>query len=276
MPIHTISGGNGLQLAAHEYGQPQEKSILLIHGFNACHLAWSKQYLSRLADEFRLVCLDIRGHGMSEKPPEFGCYTESVLWADDIHAIITGLSLRRPILAGWSYGGYIINDYLAKYGQDAVGGINYVGAGVLLGGANSAEMFGKDVSGFFGGLCSDNLEENIRALRPFLRAIFEKQPPQEDFEVMAAYNMVVPPAVRRGLVSRTINRDDVLRALTIPVLVTEGASDRIVSAAHTQHLLSCLAQAQHSRYEGVGHTPQREEAERFNCELAAFARSHAG
>ena len=68
MPIHTITGGGGLQLAVHEYGQPHGKPMLLIHGFSQCHLVWSKQYQSPLADEFRLVCLDNRGHGMSEKP----------------------------------------------------------------------------------------------------------------------------------------------------------------------------------------------------------------
>ena len=276
MPIHTIIGGGRLQLAVHEYGQPHGKPILLIHGFSACHLVWAKQYQSHLADEFRLVCLDNRGHGMSEKPTVLEHYTQDALWADDIHAVIAGLALRKPILVGWSYGGFIINDYLAKYGQDAVGGIKYVSAGVLLGVEKAANTYGSDLPGYFAGLCAENLEDNIRALRPFLRAIFAQQPSQEDFEVMVAFNMVVPPAVRRGLVARTIDRDDVLQALTIPVLVTEGAKDGLVLAAHTQHLLSCLAQAQHSRYEGIGHAPPMEDTERFNRELAAFARQHAG
>ena len=133
MPIHTIAGGGRLQLAVHEYGQPHGKPILLIHGFNQCHLAWSKQLQRSLADEFRLVRPDNRGHGMSEKPTTSEHYTQSERWADDVQAVITELALDKPILVGWSYGGFIINDYLAKYGQDAVGGINYVCAAVLLG-----------------------------------------------------------------------------------------------------------------------------------------------
>src|SRR5712691_1209395 len=113
MPIHTITGGGGLQLAVHEYGQPHGKPILLIHGFSQCHLVWSKQYQSPLADEFRLVCIDNRGHGMSEKPTALEYYTQAELWADDVQAVITGLALRKPVLAGWSYGGFVINDYLA-------------------------------------------------------------------------------------------------------------------------------------------------------------------
>jgi non-heme chloroperoxidase len=276
MPIHTIVGGDGLRLAVHEYGQPHGKPILLIHGFSACHLVWSKQHQSPLANEFRLVCLDNRGHGMSEKPTGLEHYTQDALWADDIHAVIAGLALRKPILGGWSYGGFIINDYLAKYGQDTVGGINYVGAAVLMGIERAANMFGSGFTDNAAGLCSDNLDENIRALRPFLRAVFAKQPSQEDFEVMVAFSMVVPPAVRLGLVSRTIDRDHVMKALTIPVLVTEGAKDGLVLASHTQHLLSCIAQAKHSRYEDIGHAPPMEDSERFNRELAEFARQHAG
>lgn len=102
MPIHTITGGGGLQLVVHAYGQPQGKPILLIHGFSQCHRVWSTQYQSPLADEFRLVCLDNRGHGMSDKPTTLDHYTQAQLWADDVQAVMTALALRKPILAGWS------------------------------------------------------------------------------------------------------------------------------------------------------------------------------
>lgn len=276
MSVHTITGGGGLQLAVHEYGQPQGKPILLIHGYSQCHLVWSKQYQSPLADEFRLVCLDNRGHGMSEKPTTLEHYTQAERWADDVDAVITELALHKPILAGWSYGGFIINDYVAQYGQDAIGGINYVGAAVLLGVEKADGMFGSDFTDVVPGLCSENLEDNIRAVRPFLRAIFAKPPTQEEFEVMIAFNMVVPPAVRLGMVSRTIDRDAVMQALTVPVLVTEGEKDTLVLAAHTEHLLSCIPHAQRSFYAGIGHAPPFEDPERFNRELAAFARQHVG
>jgi pimeloyl-ACP methyl ester carboxylesterase len=276
MPIHTITGGGGLQLAVHEYGQPHGKPILLIHGFSQCHLVWSKQYQSPLADEFRLVCPDNRGHGMSEKPTTSEHYTQGERWAEDVQAVITGLALHKPILAGWSYGGFIINDYLAKYGQDTVGGINYVCAGVLLGVEKAANTFGSGFTDHVASLCSENLEDNIRAVRPFLRAVFEKQPTQDEFEVLVAFNMYVPPAVRLGLVSRTIDCDAVMHALTVPVLVTQGEKDGLVLASHTAHLLSCIPHAQASVYAGIGHAPPFEEPERFNRELAAFARQHAG
>jgi non-heme chloroperoxidase len=58
---------------------------------------------------------------MSEKPTGLEHYTQDALWADDMHAVIAGLALRKPILGGWSYGGFLINDYLAKYVVDRDG-----------------------------------------------------------------------------------------------------------------------------------------------------------
>ena len=79
---------------------------------------------SNLAGEHRLLALDMRGHGLSDKPREG--YSESRLWADDLNAIIQGLNLDHPILCGWSYGPLIILDYIRYYGEDAIGGINFV------------------------------------------------------------------------------------------------------------------------------------------------------
>ena len=276
MPLHHITGGGGLRLAVHEFGAPDGKPIVLIPGINQCSLAWHKQYRSSLAEEFRLVCLDLRGHGLSEKPTASEQYTEATLWADDIQAVLTTLSLRQPVLVGWSYGGYLINDYLAQYGEGAIGGINYVCAGVVMGGKTAATMLGRDFISTVPGVCSDNLEENIQAVRTLLRVLFHKQPPQEDFEVLIACSMVVPPTARLGMFSRTIDRDTVMKGLRLPVLVTIGEKDAVVTSAHTEHLLACIPHAEASVYEGTGHSPHMEDPERFNRELAKFARQHAG
>ena len=96
MITHKVTGGGELQLAVHEYGRPNGKPILFIHGINQSHLIWSRQYQSALAEEFRLVFLDNRGHGMSEKPTASDHYTQPELWADDVHAVISQLQLHKP------------------------------------------------------------------------------------------------------------------------------------------------------------------------------------
>ena len=57
-------------------------------------LAWNRQMNSELAEDFRLVTMDMRGHGLSDKPREG--YTESRLWADDVNAAIQSLGTRGP------------------------------------------------------------------------------------------------------------------------------------------------------------------------------------
>jgi pimeloyl-ACP methyl ester carboxylesterase len=68
MKHHTITGGGGVQLHLVETGDAGGRAILFIHGFSQCWLAWSRQLNSDLADRYRLVAMDMRGHGQSEKP----------------------------------------------------------------------------------------------------------------------------------------------------------------------------------------------------------------
>jgi pimeloyl-ACP methyl ester carboxylesterase len=76
-------------------GRAHGPPILSVHGWSQNHLCWAKQYESALADEFRLVACDLRGHGMSEAPLEPEHYTDDRLWADDVAAIIDRLRLVR-------------------------------------------------------------------------------------------------------------------------------------------------------------------------------------
>src|SRR5438105_2855798 len=102
MKIHRITGGAGVQLHVVETGRPRARPILFIHGVSQCWLTWIRQMNSDLADDHRLVAMDLRGHGLSDKPRDG--YADSKLWADDVDAVIRNLSLDRPILCGWSYG----------------------------------------------------------------------------------------------------------------------------------------------------------------------------
>ena len=125
--VHTVQGGGGLRLHVREWGRADGPPILFVHGLSQSHLCWAKQYDSTLADEFRLVAYDLRGHGMSEAPLEPEHYTDGQLWADDVAAIIDQLGLVQPVLVGWSYGPFVICDYVRTHGQDRISAINFVG-----------------------------------------------------------------------------------------------------------------------------------------------------
>ena len=170
MKIHTVRGGGGLRLHVREWGKPDGPPILFIHGWSQNHLCWVKQYESALADEFRLVAFDLRGHGMSEAPLEPEHYTDGKLWADDLAAIIDELRLDRPVLVGWSYGRFVICDYIRAYGQDRIAAINFVEGAAKLGEAAFGTLIGPGFLDHFVGATADDLPTNIGAMRSFVRA----------------------------------------------------------------------------------------------------------
>ena len=269
---HFIRGGHGLNLHVCEWGDPAGAPILFIHGWSASHLAWSHQYESALADEFRLVALDLRGHGMSDKPLDVGHYAEARPWADDVAGVIDELDLARPILVGWSYGGLVIGDYVRTHGDGAISGVNYVGGAVVFNEAVLSTLFGPGFLDHVGPATDPDLSANIAAVRSFLHELVATPMSQEEHERALAFNMVVPPRVRAAVLQREVDSDDVLGAMRVPVLVTHGEEDRHVLPGMAEHVLEVCPTARASWYEGVAHMPFAEQPQRFNAELAAFAR----
>ncbi len=272
MKRHTVTGGGGLRLHVREWGNVEGPPILFLHGWSQNHLCWEKQYESTLAGEFRLVACDLRGHGMSEAPLEPEHYTDGTLWADDVAAIIDHLRLDRPVLVGWSYGAFVICDYVRAHGQGRVGAINFVEGAVRLGEAAFGTLIGPAFLDHFVDATADDLPTNIRAMRSFVKACLVKPLSDDDLETAICWNVVVPARVRAGLGAREIDDDDVLRALEVPLLVTHGRADAVVLPAMAEHVLALYPAAEASWYEGVGHAPHLEQPERFNRELAELAR----
>jgi non-heme chloroperoxidase len=272
MKVHTIEGGGGLRLHVREWGKPDGAPILFIHAWSQNHLCWAEQYDSGLAEEFRLVAYDLRGHGMSEAPLEPEHYIDAQLWADDVAAIIDQLALDRPVLVGWSYGSYVICDYVRAYGQDRIAAIDFSGGGVKLGQAAFGTLIGPGFLDHFADATADDLPTNIRAMRSFVRACLEKPLPDDALETAVCWNVVVPARIRANLAAREIDGDDVLRSLKVPLLVTQGRADSVVLPAMAEHVLATCPTAAASWYEGVGHVPHLEEPERFNRELAELTR----
>jgi non-heme chloroperoxidase len=274
--VHTVQGGGGLRLHVREWGRADGPPILFIHGLSQNHLCWVKQYDSTLADEFRLVAYDLRGHGMSEAPLEPEHYTDGQLWADDVAAIIDELGLVQPVLVGWSYGPFVICDYMRAHGQDRISAINFVEGAVKLGPAAFGTLIGPGFLDNFPGMIADDLPTNIQAMRSFVRACVVKPVSDDDIETAVCWNVVVPAAIRANLAARELDCDDVLGALNVPLLVTQGRADSVVLPAMAEHILATCPTSEASWYKGVGHMPFLETPQRFNRELAAFTRRACG
>ena len=273
MKIHTVKGAAGVNLHVREYGKPSGTPILFVHGWSQSHLCWSKQYRSTLADDMRIVAFDLRGHGMSDAPMEPAQYGDGDKWADDVDAVISELSLDRPILVGWSYGGYVISDYIRRKGQDRISGINFVAAAVVLGPKAFGPLIGPGFLENAPGACQNDLPANIAAIRKFLRDCIVKPISQADFEEILAFNMAVKPGIRGALIQRELDFAPILEEIKVPVLVTHGRADIVVLPAMAEYILKHCKTAEATWFDGVGHTPFLEEPDRFNAELKNFARN---
>ena len=269
---HDVRGGDGTRLHAREWGDPDGAAILFVHGWSQCDLCWGAQVGGPLASEFRLITFDHRGHGRSEKPREASAYTDGRLWADDLACVIEQLKIDRPVVVAWSYGGLVVCDYLRRHGQDALGGIDFVGAAVMLR-PPAFDHIGPVFLRHAPGACDPDLATSIAAVRAFLADVTTRPLDADLMAQAVAWNMAVPPEVRAALIARDVEFDDVLARITVPVLVTHGRRDAVVEPSMAEHVLERCPHADASWYEDVGHLPFVEDAPRFDRELAAFARA---
>lgn len=264
---------DGVRLHVREAGPEAAPAILFIHGWSQSWLSWKGQFESELAERFRLVSFDLRGHGMSDEPREPEAYTEARRWADDVDALITGLDLDRPILVGWSFGGYVTCDYIRAHGQEAIAALNLVDWAVMIGDTpKERALTGDGFNDYFEGSISDDLPTSIEAMIGFVDECYEKPISKADRDLVLAFNILVSPFVRKWVATRgALDNSDLLRSVTLPVLVSQGELDTITRRAAAAHIVSCCPNSRESVYEGVGHMPFLEEADRFNRELGEFA-----
>ncbi|MCY1083524.1 alpha/beta fold hydrolase [Archangium lansingense] len=267
--VHTVEGAGGVALRVYDAGDEYGPPLLFVHGFSQCHLAWRRQFQSALGLGFRLVALDLRGHGNSDKP--HGAYGDGRVWARDIQAVIRALDLERPLLVGWSYGGMVVADYLRHYGQEQVAGVHFVSAMVKSGSEEAFSLLSPELLALVPGLFTEESGESRATLETFVSLLHHQPVSQETRRRVLAYTELVPAYVRGALGSRVEDYDDVLHRLTVPVLVTHGLEDRMVLPESGRHIASMVPGALVSLYPGAGHSPFWEDSRRFNRELAAFA-----
>ena len=268
MKHHTIIGGGGTRLHLVEAGDPRGPSILFLHGCSQSWLTWDRQMRSELARRYRLVAMDLRGHGSSEQPRDG--YDDSRLWGADIDAAIRELELDRPILCGWSYGPLVILDYIRHYGEERIGGIHLVGAVTKLGSEAAAAVLSAEFLALLPGLFSSDVGESVRGLEALLHLCFVREPEASDLYTMLGFGVSVPPFVRQALLTRVVDNDDLLPTIVKPILITHGALDAVVSQEVVAQHRAGLSHAQVDIMPDAGHAAFWDDAAQFNRRLGAF------
>lgn len=263
MILHQVTAADGTLLAAAEGGVPEGRPILFLHGFGQSHRAFRAQFGGPLAAEFRLLALDLRGHGGSGRPEDAAAYGDGPHWGDDVMAVRRALGLADVILVGWSYGGAILADHVAAYGTEGIAGAVFVGACPRLGKA-AAPYLGPAAKAHFPLILSDDLAAQEAGARALAEALGER-------EAAAADTLSVPLAARRAMMRRQMN-GAALAAFDRPALVVHGRADPVILPTMADWLAKTLPQALVHLYDGVGHAPFMEAPRRFDADVAAFAR----
>lgn len=264
----AVRSADGTLLTGDAQGDPEAPEILFIHGLRQSRLSWDRQFADPALAGFRLVRFDLRGHGDSDKPAAPEAYADADRWGDDLAAVIAGARLRRPVLVGWSLGGYVAGAYLRKHGGAGIAGINLVDAVTRL----SPDLLTPLAGRFAGSTGSHDLGERVAATADFLAACFHQPPAGIEWQRMLVINGMTARAVNEGFTrTATTDLEPVFRAYAGPILLTHGVHDQLVRVTMSERIRDLHPRSRLSIYAESGHSPFYEEPSRFGRELAAFA-----
>ncbi|RLT43680.1 MAG: alpha/beta hydrolase [Chloroflexi bacterium] len=102
-PRDEFVEANGLRFHYREWGDTRTRhAVVLLHGYAETSEAWTET-AQDLAREFRVIAIDQRGHGQSDRATDRD-YTRATQM-EDLEAIIQSLGLRSVTLIGHSMGG---------------------------------------------------------------------------------------------------------------------------------------------------------------------------
>lgn len=273
--VSSAVSSDGTVLAYRVLGDPAARPLVLVHGWAQSSASWGPELLDALATRFRVVAVDLRGHGHSGVA-ETG-YDSSEQWADDLEAVLDAAGIAGAgdagaggaILLGWSYGGIVVSDYLASRGEGRIAGLVLCGAVTAVsrsaGGAVGPAMMAVADGGF-----AEDPGTAIATLAGFGTAMMRSGDGVSRQRIFGL-SLATPPAVRQKLLTRRVDHDDTLRGLTIPALVIHGEHDGVVLPSAGRANAEMIPGARHVGFAESAHAPFLEETPRFLAELDAFA-----
>ena len=275
-----VTTKDGVNIYYKDWGPKEAQPIVFHHGWPLSADDWDNQMLFFLAEGFRVIAIDRRGHGRSDQVSEGHDMDH---YASDASAVVESLDLRNAVHVGHSTGGGQVARYVAKYGQPQ----GRVAKAVLVsavpplmvktennpGGtpievfdgfrsalaANRAQFYLDVASGPFYGFNRDGAEVSQGTIQNWWRQGMIGCA-KAHYEGIKAF-------------SETDQTED-LKAITVPVLVMQGDDDQVVpykNAALLQDQL--LANSVLKIYPGFPHGMHTTHAETINADILAFIRS---
>ncbi|RTN27111.1 alpha/beta hydrolase [Enterobacter quasimori] len=275
-----VTTKDGVNIFYKDWGSKEAQPIVFHHGWPLSADDWDNQMLFFLAEGYRVIAIDRRGHGRSDQVSEGHDMDH---YASDASAVVESLDLRNAVHVGHSTGGGQVARYVAQYGQPQ----GRVAKAVLVsavpplmvktdanpGGtpievfdgfrkalaANRAQFYLDVASGPFYGFNREGAEVSQGTIQNWWRQGMIGSA-KAHYEGIKAF-------------SETDQTED-LKAITVPVLVLQGDDDQVVpykNAALLQDKL--LANSVLKVYPGFPHGMHTTHADTINADILAFIRS---
>jgi non-heme chloroperoxidase len=273
--VGHLTTSDGVSLYYLEAGSG--KPILMIPGWSQTAEQFKYQ-LEGLSDRYRVIAIDMRGHGESDKP-EFG-YKISRL-AKDIHDTIEALDLEEVNILGHSMGSSVIWNYYDLYGPDRLAKLLLIDQMPMI---TSNPAWSEEEKVNSGAIFTpQSLYETINALagpngvettRGFIGNMVTKSIPEADKEWIIERNLRMPRQHASTLLYNHATQDwrDLIPRLDLPTLVVGGRVS--VVPWRSQEWIAAQVPGAHleifEEAEGGNHFMFIEGHEKFNEIVADF------
>jgi len=230
---------------------------------------WVRQ-IEPLARQFKVVTVDLRGHGHSSKVLHGHTLVQ---YAQDLRLVADALHLQPVTLVGWSMAGPVLLEYWSRYGVEGVEALCLVEMTPFPfapGKWNTHRLANYQLRGM--NETVRNLEADRVAFgRQFIDNMFlNGQATEKDMQWMLPEHLSTPTPIAAAIYSDYLMRDysSSLRGLTVPVLVANGHSPYICFGTDTgRYVAERVSKGRLEIFSKSGHMPFYEEPERFNAVL---------
>ncbi|MCG7207410.1 alpha/beta fold hydrolase [Streptomyces arenae] len=243
------------------------RPVVLIPGFGMDHRVWARQ-AENLSGTHRVLCIDQRGHGLSDKP--YHGYEIAQL-AQDLLTALRRLDVNDCILVGWSFGGQVAFRAAAEEPR-RIARLALVSSNGVRASRSADFPFGRLPEELEGPLISAERSNQAAARRQTISSGFRRTPDPQTLERLVQHSLAMPSwaaiACYRSMLHTSLLAD--LPKVTMPVLQIIGADDPVHSTRGAHWLNEQLHDARLIELDGCGHYPMIESAQEFDAALAHF------
>jgi pimeloyl-ACP methyl ester carboxylesterase len=231
-----------------------KKAVILVHGWTCDETSWDAQ-VPVLSQNYRVITLDLPGHGKSD-PPKDGKFSMTV-FARAVEAVRAEAKVDKVVLVGHSMGTPVIREYARLYPQHVAGlvpvdGLLLIASGAGRGGPNPAAMTGPD---------------GMKAREAMIRGMFTPDTPAAVQQHVLKMMLAPPEATATGAMIATFDTTSLNDFMsTVPVLGIYAGRPM----ANSESLKKAFPNSEYVQVAGTGHFVMLERPEEFNRLLSAF------